>query len=97
MLQALGDVQQQFNSAQPGNKKVSLADLIVLGGCAAIEQAAKAAGQNVTVPFAPGRTDATPEQTDAPSFAVLEPAADALLTKLFAVLYDESWKYELAE
>ena len=65
-----------FNSAQSGGKKVSLADLIVLGGCAGIEQAAKNAGHDVTVPFTPGRTDASQEQTDVQSFAVLEPAAD---------------------
>jgi catalase-peroxidase len=68
-------VQEAFN-ASAGGKQVSLADLIVLGGCAAIEAAAKAAGHDVTVPFAPGRTDATAEQTDAASFAVLEPEAD---------------------
>ncbi len=76
VLSALEGVQQQFNAAQAGAKKVSLADLIVLGGCAAIEQAAKNAGQCVTVPFAPGRTDATAVQTDAESFSVLEPVAD---------------------
>jgi len=76
VLQALERVQQDFNSSASGGKKVSLADLIVLGGCAAVEQAAKKAGQDVTVPFAPGRTDASAEQTDAESFAVLEPRAD---------------------
>ena len=76
VLQSLEGIQKAFNSAQPGGKKVSLADLIVLGGCAAVERAAKKAGHDVTVPFAPGRTDATPEQTDADSFAVLEPKAD---------------------
>jgi catalase-peroxidase len=76
VLQTLEGIQKAFNSAQSGGKKVSLADLIVLGGCAGVEQAAKNAGYDVTVPFAPGRTDATPEQTDAASFAVLEPAAD---------------------
>ena len=76
VLKTLEGIQQEFNSTQSGGKKVSLADLIVLGGCAAVEQAAKNAGQDVTVPFTPGRTDATPEQTDADSFAVLEPAAD---------------------
>ncbi|MFN0029293.1 MAG: catalase/peroxidase HPI [Acidimicrobiales bacterium] len=76
VLAALGSVQQEFNGSQSGRKKVSLADLIVLGGCAAVEQAAKSAGQNVTVPFTPGRTDASQEQTDAESFAVLEPTAD---------------------
>ncbi|NCC26057.1 MAG: catalase-peroxidase, partial [Deltaproteobacteria bacterium] len=68
--------QTEFNAAQTGGKKVSLADLIVLGGCAAVEQAARKAGHDVTVPFAPGRTDASAEQTDADSFAVLEPKAD---------------------
>jgi catalase-peroxidase len=77
VLQTLEEVQGAFNKAQAGNKKVSLADLIVLGGCAAVEQAAKNAGHNITVPFAPGRTDATDEQTDADSFFVLEPKADA--------------------
>ncbi|MBO0824367.1 MAG: catalase-peroxidase, partial [Actinobacteria bacterium] len=67
---------QSFNAAQTGGKKVSLADLIVLGGCAAVEQAAKAAGHDVQVPFTPGRTDASQEQTDVDSFAVLEPRAD---------------------
>jgi catalase-peroxidase len=76
VLQTLEGIQKEFNSAQSGGKKVSLADLIVLGGCAAVEQAAKNAGHDVTVPFVPGRTDASPEQTDAVSFAVLEPAAD---------------------
>jgi catalase-peroxidase len=69
-------IQQEFNQAQTGGKKVSVADLIVLGGCAAVEQAAKDAGHDVTVPFAPGRTDATQAQTDVESFAVLEPRAD---------------------
>jgi catalase-peroxidase len=65
-----------FHSAQSGGKQVSLADLIILGGCAAVEQAARNAGYDVTVPFTPGRTDATQEQTDVASFAVLEPVAD---------------------
>jgi catalase-peroxidase len=76
VLRALEQVQQEFNRGQPGGKKISLADLIVLGGCAAVEQAARSAGQDVTVPFAPGRTDATEEQTDAATFDVLEPVAD---------------------
>ncbi len=76
VLKAFEGVQKAFNAAQAGGKQVSLADLIVLGGCAAIEQAAKNAGQDVEVPFAPGRTDATQEQTDVDSFAVLEPIAD---------------------
>jgi catalase-peroxidase len=76
VLGALEKIQQDFNSAQTGGKKVSLADLIVLGGCAAIEKAAKQAGQDIQVPFSPGRTDATEEMTDVDSFAVLEPTAD---------------------
>ncbi|MCP5085979.1 MAG: catalase/peroxidase HPI [Rhodobacteraceae bacterium] len=75
-LATLEGLQKAFNSAQSGGKMVSLADVIVLGGCAAIEQAAKNAGHNVTVPFTPGRTDASQEQTDVDSVAVLEPAAD---------------------
>ena len=76
VLDRLERVQRQFNRAQSGGKKVSLADLIVLGGAAAIEQAAKNAGQDVQVPFAPGRTDASQNQTDVQSFAVLRPNAD---------------------
>jgi catalase-peroxidase len=76
VLQTLEGIQQDFNSSQSGEKKVSLADLIVLGGCAAVEQAAKNAGHDVTVPFAPGRTDASQEQTDVEAFEVLEPTAD---------------------
>jgi len=76
VLQNLEGIQKEFNSAQSGGKKVSLADLIVLGGCAGIEQAAKNAGYDVTVPFKPGRTDASQEQTDIQSFKVLEPVAD---------------------
>ena len=76
VLRLLEQIQQDFNGSQSGGKKVSLADLIVLGGCAAVEQAAKNAGHDVTVPFAPGRTDASQEQTDVESFAVLEPAVD---------------------
>ena len=76
VLAGLESIQSAFNAAQSGGKKVSLGDLIVLGGCAAVEQAAQAAGQDVTVPFSPGRTDASQEQTDAESFAVLEPGAD---------------------
>lgn len=76
VLQALEKVQTEFNSAQSGNKKVSLADLIVLGGCVGVEQAARNAGHDITVPFTPGRTDASQEQTDAASFSVLEPKAD---------------------
>jgi len=76
VLAALEGIQRDFNNTQSGDKKVSLADLIVLGGCAGVEQAAKNAGHNITVPFTPGRMDATQEQTDVDSFAVLEPAAD---------------------
>jgi len=76
VLQTLEKVQQDFNRSQSAGKKVSLADLIVLGGCAAVEQAAKSAGYNITVPFAPGRTDASQEETDVESFAVLEPTFD---------------------
>jgi len=76
VLQTLEGIQQEFNNAQTGGKKVSLADLIVLGGCAAVEKAAKNAGHKVTVPFTPGRTDASQEQTDVEAFTVLEPKAD---------------------
>jgi len=76
VLAALGTIKAQFDAAQSNGKKISLADLIVLGGCAAVEQAAKNAGYDVKVPFTPGRTDASPEQTDVASFAVLEPVAD---------------------
>jgi catalase-peroxidase len=76
VLQSLESIQKEFNSAQSGGKRVSLADLIVLGGCAGVEQAAKNAGHDITVPFKPGRTDALQEQTDVESFAVLEPVAD---------------------
>ena len=84
VLQTLEGIQKEFNSAQSGGKKVSLADLIVLGGCAGVEQAAKNAGHAVTVPFTPGRTDASQEQTDVESFAVLEPAADGFRNYLKA-------------
>ena len=75
-LQKLEAIQKEFNGSQSGGKKVSLADLIVLGGCAAVEEAAKKAGHNIEVPFSPGRTDASQAQTDVHSFAVLEPVAD---------------------
>jgi catalase-peroxidase len=75
-LGTLEGIQKDFNKAQSNGKKVSLADVIVLGGCAAVEEAAKRAGHEVKVPFSPGRTDASQEQTDVHSFAVLEPAAD---------------------
>src|SRR6185437_3289732 len=83
-LAKLEKVQQEFNKAQFGSKKVSLADVIVLGGCAAVEAAAKQAGHSVTVPFTPGRTDASQEQTDVESFAVLEPTADGFRNYLRA-------------
>jgi len=76
VLQTLEGIQKGFNIAQSGGKKVSLADLIVLGGCVGVEQAAKRAGRDITVPFTPGRMDASQEQTDAQSFAALEPVAD---------------------
>ncbi|HEU0087687.1 MAG TPA: catalase/peroxidase HPI [Pseudonocardiaceae bacterium] len=84
VLQTLEEIQQDFNSSQSGGKQVSLADLIVLGGCAAVEQAAKNAGHDITVPFVPGRTDASQEQTDVESFAVLEPTADGFRNYLRA-------------
>jgi catalase-peroxidase len=84
VLKTLGRIQKDFNGAQSGGKKVSLADLIVLGGCAAVEQAAKNAGHNVTVPFTPGRMDASQEQTDVDAFAVLEPTADGFRNYLKA-------------
>ena len=76
VLGTLERVRQDFNASQTGGRRISLADLIVLGGCAAVEAAARAAGHDVTVPFTPGRTDALPEQTDVDSFLVLEPAVD---------------------
>ncbi len=84
VLQTLEGIQKAFHSAQSGGKMVSLADLIVLGGCAGVEQAAKNAGHDVTVPFMPGRTDASQEQTDVKSFAVLNPAADGFRNYLKA-------------
>jgi catalase-peroxidase len=84
VLRALEGVKAEFDAAQKGGKRVSMADLIVLGGCAAIESAARAGGHAVTVPFRPGRTDATPEQTDAASFAVLEPTFDGFRNHLRA-------------
>ena len=92
VLTALEGIQGAFNTAQAGGKQVSMADLIVLGGCAAVEQAAKDAGHDVTVPFAPGRADASQEQTDVESFAVLEPAADGFrnyLKRQFSVSAEE--------
>jgi catalase-peroxidase len=84
VLQTLEGVRQDFNTSQSGGKKVSLADLIVLGGCAAVERAGKNAGSDVTVPFVPGRTDASQEQTDVESFAVLEPTFDGFRNYLRA-------------
>ncbi|MBU0656185.1 MAG: catalase/peroxidase HPI [Gammaproteobacteria bacterium] len=92
ILSVLEGIQRDFNAAQSGGKQVSLADLIVLGGCAAVEQAAKSAGHAVEVPFAPGRTDASQEQTDVESFAVLEPLADGFrnfLKSKFSVSAEE--------
>ena len=92
MLETLGGIQTAFNAAQTGRKKVSIADLIVLGGSAAVEQAAKQAGHAVTVPFTPGRMDATAEQTDIESVAVLEPPADGFRNYLktgYTVLAEE--------
>jgi catalase-peroxidase len=92
VLATLEGIQKAFNAAQSGGKKVSLADLIVLGGCAAVEKAAKNAGHKVEVPFTPGRTDASQEQTDVDSFAVLEPVADGFRNYLktrFAVSAEE--------
>jgi catalase-peroxidase len=84
VLETLETIQKEFNDTQSVGKKISLADLIVLGGCAAVERAAKAAGHDVEVPFAPGRTDASQEQTDVESFAVLEPVADGFRNYLKA-------------
>jgi catalase-peroxidase len=84
VLQTLEQIQQDFNRSQSGRTRVSLADLIVLGGCAAVEQAARHAGHDVHVPFSPGRTDATQQQTDVESFAVLEPIADGFRNYLRA-------------
>ena len=92
VLEALEGIGQEFNGAQSNGKAVSLADLIVLGGCVGVEQAAKAAGHDVTVPFTPGRTDASAEQTDVASFAVLEPKADGFrnyLKSQYAVSAEE--------
>lgn len=92
VLQVLEKTQETFNNAQTGRKKVSLADLIVLGGCAAVEQAARSAGFHVTVPFTPGRTDASQSQTDVASFSALEPVADGFrnyLNKKFSVTAEE--------
>jgi len=92
VLNALGGIQAKFNSIQPNGKKVSLADIIVLAGCAGVEEAAKEAGHAVTVPFNPGRTDAAQEQTDVESFAVLEPIADGFRnyqSKKFSVTAEE--------
>ena len=80
----MAGIQRAFNGAQSGGKKVSLADLIILAGCAGVEQAAKNVGHKVTVPFTPGRMDALQEQTDVESFAVLEPKADGFRNYLKA-------------
>ncbi len=93
VLAKLEEIQKAFSGAQSGGKKVSLADLIVLGGCAAVEEAAKKAGHDVTVPFAPGRTDTSQEQTDIDTFAVLEPIADGFRNYVRAG--HEGWTAEL--
>ena len=93
MLKTLEGIQGEFNSAQSGGKKVSLADLIVLAGCAAVEQAAKNAGHAVTVPFTPGRMDASQEQTDVESFDVLEPIADGFRNYLKGQLHHPAPKH----
>ena len=93
VLKKLEAIQKDFNSAQSGGKKVSLADLIVLGGCAAVEAAAKNAGHNVKVPFSAGRMDASPEQTDVNSFAVLEPTADGF--RNYVRKGQEGWAAEM--
>ncbi len=99
VLDALTKVMTDFNSAQSGNKKISLADLIVLGGCAAVEKAAKEAGQNVIVPFSPGRTDASEEMTDAEAFEVLEPFADGFRNylKQKSSVQTEAWLVDKAQ
>jgi catalase-peroxidase len=92
VLKTLKDIQKAFNDAHSGDKKVSLADLIVLGGCAGVEQAAKNTGYNITVPFKPGRTDASQDQTDVESFVILEPVADGFrnyLKKKYALSAEE--------
>ena len=92
VLEVLQGIQAEFNESAPGTKRVSMADLIVLGGCAGVEQAARAAGHDLTVPFSPGRTDATQEQTDVDSFEVLKPAADGFRNyqeKRYAVSAEE--------
>jgi len=93
VLQKLEAIQKAFNGEQSGSKKVSLADLIVLGGCAAVEAAAKQAGHDVKVPFSPGRTDAVQEQTDVEAFAVLEPTADGF--RNYVREGHEGWSAEL--
>jgi catalase-peroxidase len=82
VLETLERVQREFNDSQTAGKRVSLADVIVLGGCAAVEQAARNAGHDITVPFTPGRTDASQEQTDVESFSVLQPRADGFRSYL---------------
>ena len=92
VLDSLTQIQVKFNGSQSGNKKVSIADLIILGGCAAVEKAARDAGNDISVPFTPGRTDATAEMTDAESFEVLEPQADGFrnyLKEKFSVKTEE--------
>jgi catalase-peroxidase len=99
VLDTLEGIQTAFNNAHAGGKQVSMADLIVLGGCAAVEQAAKNAGHDVKVPFAPGRTDASQEQTDVESFAVLEPLADGFrnYAKSSVATVAENWLIDKAQ
>src|SRR5690606_17298950 len=92
VLEKLESVRHEFNGAQPDGRQISLSDLIILAGCAAVEKAAGDAGFKITVPFTPGRTDASPEQTDAASFSVLEPAADGFrnyMKKKYSVSAEE--------
>ena len=96
VLQTLDQVQRDFNGSQTGRKRVSLADVIVLGGCAAVEQAAKNGGYDVNVPFSPGRTDASQEQTDVESFALLEPKADGF-RNYFGAEHQKSLEHLLVE
>ena len=104
VLQQLEQIQQDFNGGQSGEKRISLADLIVLGGCAGVEQAARNAGVDIQVPFSPGRTDASQEQTDVEAFAVLEPRADGFRNYLGAdeklppetLLLDRAYMLELS-
>ena len=97
VLRVLEGIQREFNSAQTGCKKVSLADLIVIGGCVGVELAIKNAGRQVTVPFTPGRMDASQEQTDVEAFALLEPRADGFRNSVDLVFGSNSQLRALAE